>query len=146
MNKWHLFLSQHPCLNPSASGEIYSKRRGMPNFAYSLGFAHVSQQLSPSSPSSERWFDGKWFRISNMCGPYWVLQCCRTGTERPSYSLSSRPWLKTTSSSVTRIGGPCHPRSSQTMFVRYHSMCLAVNEGYSSTTSLLACNLCMTMV
>ena len=114
--------------------------------AFSLGFAHVSRQLSRSSLSSERWFDGKWFRISNMCGPYWVLQCGWTGTKRPSHSLSSRPWLKATSSSCTWIGGPCHPRSSQTMFVRYHSMCLAVNEGYSSTTSLLACNLCTTMV
>ena len=37
VNKRHLFLSQHPCLNPSTSGEIYAKRRGMPNLLIRLG-------------------------------------------------------------------------------------------------------------
>ena len=29
VNKWHLFLSHHLCLNPNISGEIYPTRRGL---------------------------------------------------------------------------------------------------------------------
>ena len=77
----------------------------LPNWLIHLGSLTSPEKLSRLPLSPESCTNGNRFRPSTVYGLYWVLQC-GWRTKRPSSLLSSRPWPKAISSSVTRIGGP----------------------------------------
>ena len=94
VNKRHLFLSQHPCLNPNTSGEIYAKRRGMPNLLIRLGSLTSLKNLAVESILQRDGCMERCFKVRLCVAPAGLYNMARPGQSdlrlRPRLALGCR--------------------------------------------------------